>query len=62
MAYLPQDPYMLLSTVNTKLRDVYPSLAALCDDLGADRPSLEGVLAAIGYYYDSEQNAFLPGT
>ena len=33
---LPQDPAVLLSYVNMKLRDSYPSLAALCDDLGAD--------------------------
>ena len=30
---LPQDPNILLSYINTKLRDQYPSLDALCDDL-----------------------------
>ena len=34
---LPKDPVMLLSVINTKLRDRYPSLDALCDDLGAPR-------------------------
>ncbi len=34
---LPQDPVILLSYVNTKLRDDYPTLDALCDDLEADR-------------------------
>ena len=34
---LPEDPYMLLSVVNMKLRDCYPSLDALCDDLEVDR-------------------------
>ena len=33
---LPKDPMMLMSVVNTKLRDVYPSLDALCDDLDID--------------------------
>ncbi len=32
---LPEDPVMLLSFVNTKLRDQYASLDALCDDLDA---------------------------
>ena len=41
---LPQDPYLLLSYVNTKLRDVYPSLAALCDDLCADEAALRETL------------------
>ncbi|HJB69908.1 MAG TPA: DUF4250 domain-containing protein, partial [Candidatus Flavonifractor avistercoris] len=30
---LPKDPVILLSVINTKLRDFYPSLDALCDDL-----------------------------
>ena len=30
---LPQDPAMLLSYVNMKLRDQYASLDDLCDDL-----------------------------
>ena len=37
---LPQDPVILLSYVNTKLRDCYPSLDALCDDLQANQQAL----------------------
>ena len=37
---LPEDPVMLLSFVNTKLRDQYASLDALCDDLDAPRAAL----------------------
>ena len=33
---LPKDPVILLSVINTKLRDFYPSLDALCDDLQVD--------------------------
>ena len=62
MNHLPQDPYMLLSVVNMKLRDRFASLDDLCDDLQADRKTLEAVLATIGYYYDPRQNAFLPGS
>ena len=56
---LPQDPVILLSYVNTKLRDDYPTLDALCDDLDADRAALETALHAIGYDYDAQQNRFL---
>lgn len=55
---LPQDPAMLLSFVNMKLRDVYPSLAALCDDLGEDEEALRAKLAAIGCFYDEKSNRF----
>ena len=44
---LPQDPAVLLSYVNMKLRDSYPSLAALCDDLGADEEKLRAALSLI---------------
>ena len=33
MAALPKDPFILFSVINTKLRDFYPSLDALCADL-----------------------------
>ena len=56
---LPQDPVILLSYVNTKLRDDYPTLDALCDDLEADRTALEATLHAIWYDYDTQQNRFL---
>ena len=55
----PQDPVILLSYVNTKLRDDYPTLDALCDDLETDRAALEATLHAIGYDYDTQQNRFL---
>ena len=38
---LPSDAFILLSVVNTKLRDYYPSLDALCDDLGESRKEIE---------------------
>ncbi|MDE6238432.1 MAG: DUF4250 domain-containing protein, partial [Muribaculaceae bacterium] len=34
MDNLPQDPFILLSYVNTKLRDDYSSLDSMCEDLG----------------------------
>ena len=56
---LPKDPAILLSFINMKLRDVYPSLTALCDDLGADEEEIRKTLAAIGYEYAADKNAFI---
>ncbi|MBQ5406275.1 MAG: DUF4250 domain-containing protein [Oscillospiraceae bacterium] len=55
---LPKDPMILLSVVNTKLRDEYDSLDALCDALDEDRAALEETLAAAGFAYDGEKNRF----
>ena len=55
---LPEDPVILLSYVNTKLRDEYSSLEALCDDLQADPAALQETLAGIGYAYDPACNQF----
>ncbi len=50
---------MLFSVVNMKLRDFYPSLDGLCDDMGVDRIDLEKALNAVGYEYDEYQNEFI---
>lgn len=55
---LPNDPVMLLSAVNMKLRDQYASLDALCEDYGLARAELENKLAEIGYEYNAEYNRF----
>lgn len=55
---LPNDPMLLLSVVNTKLRDYYPSLDALCDDMDVSREVLEEKLGMIDYIYDAERNQF----
>lgn len=56
---LPQDPNILLSYINTKLRDNYPSLDELCDDLDEDKTALTEKLAKAGYVYDAGQNRFV---
>ena len=53
------DPNILLSYINTKLRDFYSSLDSLCDDLDLDKKELEEKLASIGYYYDIDRNTFI---
>ncbi len=55
---LPRDPMILLSVVNTKLRDEYANLDEFCEDLALDRNELEKQLAGIGYSYDAEHNCF----
>ena len=56
---LPNDPMILLSFINTKLRDSYPSLDALCDDLQEDKAELEEKLKVIDYTYNAELNKFI---
>lgn len=58
MNNLPQDPMILFSFVNTKLRDNYPSLDDLCDDLHIEKQQLTDTLAAVGFTYNPEQNKF----
>lgn len=55
---LPADANILLSVINTKLRDEYSSLAELCGEEGLDRAELCARLAAAGYYYVDELNTF----
>lgn len=54
----PSDPYILLSYVNTKLRDEYGSLDDLCISLDVDKSWLTTTLAQIGFEYEPETNQF----
>ena len=59
---LPQDPVMLLSFLNMKLRDQYSSLTELADDLAIGQEELKVIcekLAAVDYHYDAGKNAFV---
>ena len=55
---IPQDPMILFSFVNMKLRDQYPSLDALCEDMDVDKDNLLVTLAAVGFEYSEEHNKF----
>ena len=55
---LPKDPALLLSVVNTKLRDEYESLEDLCAALDIAPEEIAAPLAALGYAYDETQNQF----
>lgn len=56
---LPKDSILLLSVINTKLRDSYASLDALCDDLNENRQEIEKTLSSAGYTYDESVNQFV---
>ncbi|QKN23652.1 DUF4250 domain-containing protein [Caproicibacterium lactatifermentans] len=56
---LPKDAAMLLSVINTRLRDTYSSLDELCSSLSIDRKELEQKLSAIDYVYDADHNQFV---
>jgi len=55
---LPQDPMMLFSVINMKLRDYYSSLDELCEDMNVDKEELIRKLAAFGFEYSEENNKF----
>lgn len=55
---LPNDPFILLSVVNTKLRDCYSSLDSMCEDLDIDKQELVKKLGNAGFRYDVSNNTF----
>ena len=56
---IPKDPVILLSFINTQLRDFYPSLDELCKALSLNKEDLVSKLKSINYAYDKEQNKFV---
>ena len=56
---VPNDPFMLLSYVNTKLRDEYGSLDELCRELDINYDILLQKLKEIDYRYDEGENRFI---
>ena len=58
MDNLPNDPFMLLSVVNMKLRDCYCSLDALCSDMNIKKDELIELLKVAGFEYDAQCNKF----
>ena len=59
MTGLPKDPVLLLGVVNTKLRDYYSDLDALCEDMQADKDEITNKLKGIGYEYDESGHQFV---
>lgn len=59
MDTLPKDPVMLLSVVNTNLRDFYGSLDDFCRAKEVDKSEIEEKLEKINYSYDATSNQFV---
>lgn len=59
MERLPKDSIMLYSVINTKLRDFYSSLEALCEDMNIDENTLKEKLSSAGFEYNKERNQFI---
>lgn len=55
---IPNDPFILLSYLNTQLRDFYPSLEEMCKSLSLNEEELIKKLENIDYYYDADSNQF----
>ena len=56
---LPKDPVILLSFVNTQLRDTCPSLEIFCERYGISAEELAGKMETIDYRYYKETNQFI---
>ena len=56
---LPTDPMILLSYVNTQLRDFYPDVDSFYNDNGLDQEEICKKLRSIDYEYDLELNKFV---
>lgn len=56
---IPKDPVMLLSYINTQLRDFYPTLDGLCSALNLKAEEIKKKLADIDYEYDEKENRFV---
>lgn len=56
---LPKDPVMLLSVINTKLRDFYPNLEELAKAENITTEEITQKLAMINYVYDENRNQFI---
>ena len=55
---LPEDPMKLYSFINMKLRDFYPSLDALCEDMNVEKEVIVRTLKRVGFEYNPERNRF----
>ena len=57
--HLPNDPIMLMSYLNTQLRDNYPSLEELCKSMCLDETEIRAKLETVGFVYQPERNQFV---
>ncbi len=55
---LPKDPVMLLSFVNTQLRDNYKSLTDFCKAFDIKEGEITDKLNLLDYHYNAGENQF----
>lgn len=55
---MPENPYILLSYVNTKLRDVYNDFDSFCEGEDVLFKEIDDKLSSIGYFYNKQNNQF----
>lgn len=55
---LPKDPVILLSYINTQLRDNYTNLSEFCISNDCSIEEISSLLARIDYHYDPVTNQF----
>ena len=59
MTKFPKDPVMLLSYINTQLRDFYPSMEELCKAFDVKKEDIDEKLNLIDYQYDPGRNQYI---
>lgn len=59
MKPMPKDSMILLSYINTQLRDFYSSLEELCADTGWNEQEITNQLAQVDYHYDPAERRFI---
>ncbi len=55
---IPKDPIMLMSYINTQLRDNYSSLTEFAKSNDLDEEEIITKMGNVGYKYDPEDNRF----
>ncbi len=55
---IPQSPVILLSYINTQLRDNYKNLDALCENLNVNKDEIIQKLSSLNYSYNKDLNQF----
>ena len=56
---IPQDPIILLSYVNTKLRDHFATLEEFCETYELNEAEIRDTLSSVDYQYDEITNQFV---
>ena len=61
MDYLPQNPAILVSSINMLLRDEeFDSLESLCYNFNTEPEKIKAILHEAGYVYSEDQEQFSP--